>query len=59
VKESVSHLTLAGHARRASVLVLLASAMIVVLGMLPTPASAITRTTVIARAHSWVAKGII
>jgi len=58
VKESVSGLTLVGRARHASA-ILLASVLVVVSGLLPTPAGAITRSDVLARAHSWVAKRVI
>lgn len=49
--------TRARSAWRASV-VTLASALVAFVGLVPTPASAITRTTVLDRAHVWVKKKV-
>lgn len=49
--------TRARSAWRASV-VTLASALVALVGLIPTPASAITRTAVLARAHVWVKKKV-
>jgi hypothetical protein len=57
VKVTGNHPTSARSVWHASIVVL-ASALVAMLGLLPTPASAITRSTVIARAHTWVKKRV-
>ena len=47
-----------GRTRHASAIVL-ASLLVALLGSIPAPAAAITRTQVLTRAHSWVAKRVI
>jgi hypothetical protein len=58
VKVTEARFGLVGYARRASAIVL-ASLLMLVSGLFPTPALAITRGDVLARAHSWVAKRVM
>lgn len=58
MKTIESVLEFVGRSRRASAIVL-ASALVMLSGLLPAPAHAITRSDVIARAHSWVTKKVI
>ncbi len=51
-------LTPVGRARHASAIVL-ASLLATLVGFVPAPATAITRSEVLSRAHSWVAKRVI